>query len=147
MACTSPAGTSSDTPLRIGLAATVAWSYQLLDEAEQRVFRAVSVFPSGFTLDGAEAVAGEAAGPAVLRLVDCSLLPPPRDGPDGRPRADHFRQRGRCSFFPVFLVGRGGRPSSQRLRFVSPSQTLRHNVGGNGKGMTRGGHGNGSSVM
>src|SRR5581483_3997314 len=68
------------------LAATVAWSYQLLDEAEQRVFRTVSVFPAGFTLEGAEAVAGEAAGPAVLRLVDCSLLAPPRDGPDGRPR-------------------------------------------------------------
>ena len=68
------------------LAATVAWSYQLLDEAERRVFRAVSVFPAGFTLEGAEAVAGEAAGPAVLRLVDCSLLTPPRDGPDGRSR-------------------------------------------------------------
>ena len=68
------------------LAATVAWSYQLLDDAERRVFRAVSVFPAGFTLEGAEAVAGEAAGPAVLRLVDCSLLTPPRDGPDGRSR-------------------------------------------------------------
>jgi predicted ATPase/DNA-binding CsgD family transcriptional regulator/transcriptional regulator with XRE-family HTH domain len=68
------------------LAATVAWSYQLLDEAERRVFRAVSVFPAGFTLEGAEAVAGEAAGAAVLRLVDCSLLSPPRDGPDGRSR-------------------------------------------------------------
>ncbi len=68
------------------LAATVAWSYQLLDEAERRVFRAVSVFPTGFTLQGAEAIAGEAARPAVLRLVDCSLLTPPRDGPDGQPR-------------------------------------------------------------
>jgi predicted ATPase/DNA-binding CsgD family transcriptional regulator/transcriptional regulator with XRE-family HTH domain len=70
-------------PRQQSLAATVAWSYQLLDEAERRVFRAVSVFPAGFTLDGAEAVAGEAAGPAVLRLVDCSLLTPPRAGPDG----------------------------------------------------------------
>jgi predicted ATPase/DNA-binding CsgD family transcriptional regulator/transcriptional regulator with XRE-family HTH domain len=68
------------------LTATVAWSYQLLDEAERRVFRAVSVFPAGFTLEGAEAVAGEAARTAVLRLVDCSLLTPPRDGPDGRSR-------------------------------------------------------------
>ena len=68
------------------LAATVAWSYQLLDEAERRVFRALAVFPAGFTLEGAEAVAGKAAGPAVLRLVDCSLLTPPRDGPDGRSR-------------------------------------------------------------
>jgi predicted ATPase len=68
------------------LAATVEWSYQLLDETEQRVFRLVSVFPVPFTLEGAEAVAGPAAGPVVLRLVDCSLVSPPRAGPDGRPR-------------------------------------------------------------
>jgi predicted ATPase/DNA-binding CsgD family transcriptional regulator len=68
------------------LAATVAWSYQLLDEAERRVFCAVSVFPGPFTLEGAEAVAGAGAGRAVLRLVDCSLLLPPRTGPDGRSR-------------------------------------------------------------
>jgi len=66
------------------LAATVEWSYQLLDEQERRVFRAVSVFPGPFTLEAAEAVAGRDAGPAVLRLVDCSLLVPPRAGPDGR---------------------------------------------------------------
>ena len=68
------------------LAATVDWSYRLLDERERRVFRAVSVFPAGFTLQAAEAVAGPCAGPAVLRLVDCSLLSPPRAGPDGRLR-------------------------------------------------------------
>ena len=68
------------------LAATVDWSYQLLDERERRVFRAVSVFPGPFTLEAAEAVAGKGAGPAVLRLVDCSLLSPPRAGPDGRSR-------------------------------------------------------------
>ena len=68
------------------LAATAQWSYQLLAEAEQRVFRAVSVFTAPFTLEGAEAVAGQEAVPAVLRLVDCSLLVPPRAGPDGRPR-------------------------------------------------------------
>ena len=68
------------------LEATVAWSYQLLGERERRVFRAVSVFPAGFTLEGAEAVAGPEAGPLVLRLVDCSLLTPPRPGPDGRSR-------------------------------------------------------------
>jgi len=66
------------------LAATVEWSYQLLDEQERRVFRQVSVFPGPFTLEGAEAVAGAGAGPAVLHLVDCSLLVPPRAGPDGR---------------------------------------------------------------
>jgi non-specific serine/threonine protein kinase len=73
-------------PRQRSLAATVEWSYQLLDEQQQRVFRALSVFPAGFTLQAAEAVAGEAAGLAVLRLVDCSLLVPPRAGPDGQVR-------------------------------------------------------------
>jgi len=68
------------------LAAMVEWSYQLLDETEQRVFRLVSIFPGPFTLEAAEAVAGAGAGPAVLHLVDCSLLSPPRAGPDGRSR-------------------------------------------------------------
>ena len=68
------------------LAATVEWSYRLLEERERRVFRALSVFPGPFTLEGAEAVAGADAGPAVLHLVDCSLLVPPRAGPDGRSR-------------------------------------------------------------
>jgi len=68
------------------LAATVRWSYQLLDDAERRVFRAVSVFPGPFTLDGAQAVAGPGSGRAVPRLADCSLLTPPRIGPDGRTR-------------------------------------------------------------
>jgi predicted ATPase len=68
------------------LAATVEWSYQLLDDRERRVFRLVSVFPGPFTLEAAEAVAGEGAGPAVLQLVDCSLLSPPQAGPDGRSR-------------------------------------------------------------
>ncbi|HEV3295425.1 MAG TPA: NB-ARC domain-containing protein, partial [Streptosporangiaceae bacterium] len=68
------------------LAAAVEWSYRLLDERERRVFRAVSVFPGPFTLEGAEAVAGAGSGPAVLHLVDCSLLVPPRAGPDGRYR-------------------------------------------------------------
>ena len=50
------------------------------------MFRALSVFPGPFTLDAAEAVAGEAARQAVLHLVNCSLLVPPRAGPDGRSR-------------------------------------------------------------
>jgi predicted ATPase/DNA-binding CsgD family transcriptional regulator len=68
------------------LAAAVQWSYELLDAGEQRVFRTISVFPGPFTLDGAEAVAGPVAGQTVPRLVDCSLLVPPRAGTDGRTR-------------------------------------------------------------
>src|SRR5499427_5562421 len=68
------------------LAATVEWSYQLLSEEERRVFRRVSVFPGPFTLEAAEVVAGAGAGLAVLHLADCSLIVPPRAGPDERPR-------------------------------------------------------------
>jgi predicted ATPase/class 3 adenylate cyclase/DNA-binding CsgD family transcriptional regulator len=73
-------------PRQRSLAATVEWSYQLLDETERRAFRLMSVFPGPFTLEAAEAVAGADAGPAVLRLVDCSLLSPPRLDLDGRAR-------------------------------------------------------------
>jgi predicted ATPase/DNA-binding CsgD family transcriptional regulator len=68
------------------LEAAVDWSYQLLSEPEQHVFRHLSVFPGPFTLHAAEAVAGGDASAAVMRLVDCSLLVAPRPGPDGRSR-------------------------------------------------------------
>ena len=68
------------------LTATVDWSYQLLSDQEQQVFRRLAIFSGPFTLDAAETVAGAAAGPAVLKLVDCSLITPPRTGPDGRGR-------------------------------------------------------------
>jgi non-specific serine/threonine protein kinase len=68
------------------LAATVDWSYHLLDREEQQVFRRLSVIPGPFTLEATTAVAGPGAEPAVLHLVDCSLLSPPRVGRDGRPR-------------------------------------------------------------
>ncbi len=80
------AGDRLATARQRSLAATVEWSYRLLDERERRVFRAVSVFPGPFTLEGAEAVAGAGARSAVLHLVDCSLLVPPRADPDGRSR-------------------------------------------------------------
>jgi predicted ATPase/class 3 adenylate cyclase/DNA-binding CsgD family transcriptional regulator len=68
------------------LAATLEWSYQLLSEQDKRAFRSISVFPGPFTLGAAEDVAGAEAGRAALRLVDCSLLAPPREGHDGRRR-------------------------------------------------------------
>jgi len=80
------AGDRLAAPRQRSLAATVEWSYRLLDERARRVFRAVSVFPGPFTLAGAEAVAGAGSGPAVLHLVDCSLVVSPQAGPDGRYR-------------------------------------------------------------
>jgi predicted ATPase/DNA-binding CsgD family transcriptional regulator len=68
------------------MAAVADWSYRLLSPPEQRVFRRLAVFPGPFTLEAADAVAGREAGLIVLRLVDCSLLAPPRPGPDQRMR-------------------------------------------------------------
>jgi predicted ATPase/DNA-binding CsgD family transcriptional regulator len=68
------------------LAATAEWSYRLLGDQERRVFRMLSVLPGPFTLEAAQAVAGPGAERSVVRLVDCSLLVPPRAGVDGRAR-------------------------------------------------------------
>src|SRR5581483_1109227 len=60
--------------------ATISWSYVLLPEEVQALFRALSVFVGGCTLEAAEAVAAPAGltGDAVLEgleaLVDHSLL-------------------------------------------------------------------------
>jgi len=93
------------------LAATVEWSYRLLDEHQQRVFRAVSVFPGPFTLEAAEAVAGPGVGPAVLHLVDCSLLVPPRAGPDGRWRYSMLETL--CAYGAGLLARSGEQDAAQ----------------------------------
>ncbi|MGH2372250.1 MAG: tetratricopeptide repeat protein [bacterium] len=61
------------------LQATVEWSYDLLSEQERLLFRRLSVFAGGFTLEAAEAVcAGEGIGEfdvldLLARLIDKSL--------------------------------------------------------------------------
>ena len=55
------------------LRAAIAWSYDQLAE-EQGLFRALSVFEGGFTLDAAEAVPGPTGHALLPALVDRSLV-------------------------------------------------------------------------
>lgn len=69
------------------LGATVAWSYDLLDETAQRTFRQLGVFSSQADLEAIEHVMGAEDGDpldAVAHLVDVSLLHVV-EGPDGEP--------------------------------------------------------------
>jgi DNA-binding CsgD family transcriptional regulator len=76
-------GASKDVPARQQtLRNTIAWSYNLLDAAEQQLFRRLSVFAGGCTLQAVEAVCaaldnGDEAGDTldgVASLIDKSLL-------------------------------------------------------------------------
>ena len=68
--------------------ATLDWSYGLLSSREQAVFRRLSVFAGGWSLEAAEAIAigGDVEGPDVLgllgRLVEQSLCSSTRDEDD-----------------------------------------------------------------
>jgi predicted ATPase len=80
------------------LAATVEWSYRLLDELQRRVFRAVSAFPGPFTLEGGG-----------------------RSGAGWRVRCRCFA---RPSIAPSWAATRGasGTPGSVRRRWIRPTR-------------------------
>ena len=73
-------GTRSSVPRHQTLAATIAWSHDLLAEDERRVLRRLGVFVGGFTLELAQAVVGDEAlsdwgvVDALSALVDKSLV-------------------------------------------------------------------------
>ncbi len=69
------------------LRATISWSYDLLDECDQGVFRQLGVFSSRFDLDAvAHVVGAKDRDPldVVAHLIDVSLLEIV-EGPDGEP--------------------------------------------------------------
>ncbi|MFI5274254.1 MAG: tetratricopeptide repeat protein [Ktedonobacterales bacterium] len=56
---------------------TIAWSYDLLDTDERRLFRSLGIFVSGATMDAAEAVSGmvdEALAAGLNALVNANLI-------------------------------------------------------------------------
>ena len=72
-------GGPRDLPLRQQtLRSTIAWSHDLLDQSEGRLFARLGVFAAGFSLEAAETVCADGAAPAVLdgiaSLVDKSLV-------------------------------------------------------------------------
>ncbi|HEX3303903.1 MAG TPA: hypothetical protein VHR64_13540, partial [Thermomicrobiales bacterium] len=68
---------------------TIAWSYDLLPEPDPRLFRWLSVFDGGFSLDSAEAIVADDpkldAFAGVSALVDNSMIRQV-EGPAGEPR-------------------------------------------------------------
>jgi predicted ATPase/DNA-binding winged helix-turn-helix (wHTH) protein len=71
------ARSGSDSSRHTTMDATVDWSYQLLDNGEQRLLRHLSVFPSSFDRDAVEGSAPASATPTaqlLAQLVDKSLV-------------------------------------------------------------------------
>ncbi|MEO8252694.1 MAG: adenylate/guanylate cyclase domain-containing protein [Chloroflexota bacterium] len=96
-------GGSRDLPERQQtLRGAIAWSHDLLDEADQRVFARFSVFAGGATLSAIEQVVldpddSSDALDAIASLVDKSLVRQESD-PDGEPR---FRMLGTIREFAM----------------------------------------------
>jgi predicted ATPase/DNA-binding XRE family transcriptional regulator len=67
------------------LRSAIEWSYALLSESEQRLFRSLSVFVGGCTLDAVEAVCAVDVPNLVWTLVDKNLLRQ-QEGVDGQLR-------------------------------------------------------------
>jgi predicted ATPase/serine/threonine protein kinase len=85
-------GGAQDLPARQQtMRGTIAWSYDLLDEDEKKLFRNLAVFIRGFTLEAAESLCGETSDlqlrvlDGVSSLVDNSLLRQD-EHPDGESR-------------------------------------------------------------
>jgi predicted ATPase/class 3 adenylate cyclase len=103
-------GGSRDLPERQQtLRGAIAWSHDLLDQADQRVFARFSVFAGGATLDAIERVVFDPGDPAdaldaIASLVDKSLVRQESE-PDGEPR---FRMLGTIREFAMEKLAERG---------------------------------------
>lgn len=67
-------GSRTAMPRHKTLRATIDWSYDLLSEAERVLFRRLSVFAGGWTLEAAETVCTDEGAGASLRLAPADVL-------------------------------------------------------------------------
>ncbi len=114
-------GGSRDLPERQQtLRGAIAWSHDLLDEADQRVFARFAVFAGGARLDAIETVvfdADEATDPldAIASLVDKSLIRQESE-PGGEPR---FRMLSTIREFAMEKLGERGEAEVLRERHAA----------------------------
>ena len=117
------------------LRGAIKWSYDLLTPAEQTLFRRLSVFAGGCTLEGAEAVcdACEDLGVDVLdgvaSLVDNSLLVQ-RASEDGEPRfvmLETFREYGRERLLERDEISATERARAAYMLVIAEEETLEMN--------------------
>ncbi|MEE4024479.1 BTAD domain-containing putative transcriptional regulator [Gordonia sp. PKS22-38] len=105
------------------LRATVAWSYDLLGENERALFRQLSVFPDGVSLQTAEQLAGDlnlsaGADEVLARLVETSMLEVSFDGPTRYRMLETLRAYGIDRLDAANELG----PATERLRHWAVEQ-------------------------
>jgi predicted ATPase len=107
------------------LAATIAWSYELLSAAEQDVFRRLGVFATQCDLAAVEAVLDvHGADPldAVAHLVDVSLVRIV-EGPDGEPRISMLETIRAFARHELEVSGQGDETRLRHARWCSSLAT------------------------
>jgi predicted ATPase/DNA-binding winged helix-turn-helix (wHTH) protein len=117
------AGRRTALPRQQSLGATLDWSYALLDEAEQRAFRRLAIFPGGFTLQAAGTIAAdESHGECemidlVAALVAKSLVAADAGGTEPR-----FRLLGTIRAYALAKLAESGEVPALRRRYAAHLQ-------------------------